>query len=151
MNARCKWLYYSNIFYLGLMTSVSYSETIGIHVEFFVVQPAQRSVCLFEVVHVLHRFAQCLQQHLAMGCYFGIIQNSSGSEDITKRTEIPFGPGVDDQNSVNVRGQGYFEFQIQGFCTFLIESLRWPYPFGDQHQIDHVCFRGCSRIIFPQT
>uniref|UniRef100_A0A4W6BUS3 Uncharacterized protein n=1 Tax=Lates calcarifer TaxID=8187 RepID=A0A4W6BUS3_LATCA len=78
-------------------------QVIGIHVEYFIVQPAQISVCLLDVIHVLHCFVQCLQHHLAMGYHFGVIQNSRRGEDVSKCAEIPFGPGVDNQNSVSIR------------------------------------------------
>uniref|UniRef100_A0A3Q3KU17 Uncharacterized protein n=1 Tax=Mastacembelus armatus TaxID=205130 RepID=A0A3Q3KU17_9TELE len=75
----------------SVVQSVAYSEVIWIHLELFVVQAAQISV-------------YGPDYHLAMGCYFGVIQNSSGREDITKCAEITLGPGVHDQNSVNIKG-----------------------------------------------
>ncbi len=82
---------------------MAYSEVIRIHVEFFAVQAAQRSINALDVVHVLHRLVKRLQHHPAMSCHFGVIQDSSCSEDIPKGTEVSLGPGVDNQHPVSVR------------------------------------------------
>uniref|UniRef100_A0A8C4IPY1 Secreted protein n=1 Tax=Dicentrarchus labrax TaxID=13489 RepID=A0A8C4IPY1_DICLA len=90
---------------------------------FLVVQPAQISICGFNVVHVLHCTIQCFQHHLAMSCYFGVTQNSSCREDISKSTKIPLSPGVNDQHSVD------FCILINLFLFSKRHSLHFPmYP-----------------------
>lgn len=82
---------------------IAYSKVIRIHLDFLKMQPAQSGIGALHVVHVLHCFVQSLQHHFAMSRHFGVLQNSRGGEDVSKRTKISLSPGVNNQNPVSAR------------------------------------------------
>uniref|UniRef100_A0A8C2X8R3 Uncharacterized protein n=1 Tax=Cyclopterus lumpus TaxID=8103 RepID=A0A8C2X8R3_CYCLU len=74
-----------------------YLEIIGVHAQFLRVQHAQLGVGVLQVVHVLHTPLQTVEDSLSMFCNQWISHDCSGVVEVSKVTEIPLSPGVDDQ------------------------------------------------------
>uniref|UniRef100_A0A8C2XAJ7 Uncharacterized protein n=1 Tax=Cyclopterus lumpus TaxID=8103 RepID=A0A8C2XAJ7_CYCLU len=74
-----------------------YLEIVGVHVQFLRVQHAQLGVGVLHVVHVLHTSVQTVQDNCSVFCNIWISHDCSGVVEVSKVTEIPLSPGVDDQ------------------------------------------------------
>lgn len=99
---------------------ITYPEVIRVHLELDVVQPAESSVCAFDVVHVIDGGVQRFQHHPAVLCHFRVTHHSSGSEDVSKPAEVSLGPRVDDQNP----------FRKQNYVLIIAHYRTLPVPPG---------------------
>uniref|UniRef100_A0AAQ4QM48 Uncharacterized protein n=1 Tax=Gasterosteus aculeatus aculeatus TaxID=481459 RepID=A0AAQ4QM48_GASAC len=75
----------------------SYLEVVRVHVQFLGVQHAQLGVSCLDVVHVLHSPLQSVENSCSVFCNQRISHNCCGVVEVSKVTEIPLSPGVDDQ------------------------------------------------------
>uniref|UniRef100_A0A3B4C5B3 Uncharacterized protein n=1 Tax=Pygocentrus nattereri TaxID=42514 RepID=A0A3B4C5B3_PYGNA len=72
---------------------------IRVHVEFLTVEQAQTGVGRLYVVQVLHSLVQSSQHDFAVRSHLRVSHNGSRTGQISKGSEIPLSPGVDDQQS----------------------------------------------------
>uniref|UniRef100_A0A4W4DU63 Uncharacterized protein n=1 Tax=Electrophorus electricus TaxID=8005 RepID=A0A4W4DU63_ELEEL len=78
-------------------TTETYPEVVGIHVEFFRVDSAQRSVGTLDVVQVLHAFVQSTHDDFTVRRHFGVPHNGRGAGYVTKGSEVSLCPWVYNQ------------------------------------------------------
>uniref|UniRef100_A0A493U0N7 Uncharacterized protein n=1 Tax=Anas platyrhynchos platyrhynchos TaxID=8840 RepID=A0A493U0N7_ANAPP len=85
--------------------SVAHPEVLGVHVQLVAVQLGQLGEGVLDVVQVLHGISEGGEHFLAMGADHGVAKDGGGAGQVAEGGEEPLGPGVDDQQPAERKGE----------------------------------------------
>uniref|UniRef100_A0A8B9SZH3 Uncharacterized protein n=1 Tax=Anas platyrhynchos TaxID=8839 RepID=A0A8B9SZH3_ANAPL len=103
--------------------NTSHPEVLGVHVQLLAVQLGQLGVGVLDVVQVLHGFPKGAEHLPAMGTDLGVTDDGSGAGQVPEGREEPLGPGVDDQQPAERRGDTSTHTPPLAFPTCLQQFL----------------------------